>query len=329
MDMPLQQNKSTAPEATSNITYSPDWRGQRLIPKRVVIETVFGCNARCHMCPITLPDSREHKIMPIEKYRSLIDALSPYKYDIKMLDLFGLGEPLVDPWIFERIRYAREKGFRGLSISTNMHLMDAARQRELLDTGIETVIMSIDGIQKATHEAIRPRLDYDRVLDNALNLIRLRDDGDYKTRFVVRFIRQPRNHDEWEPYRVFWKTKLSENKNDLVLCYSIHDWSGKVDEDLGQRGDNQALETALEHVPCHHIYEKLVIQADGSVSLCFEDLYASPFGFGNVNETDPIEIFNSRRFNKIRNLHRDGKRKNLKICKGCSVLTNELLRIEG
>ena len=100
--------------------------------------------------------------------------------------------------------------------------------------------------------------------------------GDYKTRFVVRFIRQPRNHDEWEPYRVFWKTKLSENKNDLVLCYSIHDWSGKVDEDLGRRGDNQALETALEHVPCHHIYEKLVIQADGSVSLCFEDLYASP-----------------------------------------------------
>jgi len=306
-----------------------EWRGERLIPKRVVIETVFGCNARCHMCPITLPETRKPEIMPMDKYRALIDALTPYREHIKMLDLFGLGEPLIDPLIFERIRHTRDKGFRGLSISTNMHLMDVAKRRAILDTGIETVIISIDGIKKETHEAIRPRVNYDRVLDNTLGLIRLRNEGGYKTRFVIRFIQQPRNHEEWEPYREFWKTHISKEKNDLILCYQIHDWSGKVDENLGASSDRPAMDTLLENVPCHHIFEKLVIQADGSVSLCFEDLYDSPFEFGNVHKMDPIELFNSPRFNKIRKLHQDGKRKNLKICEGCSVLTNELLRIEG
>ncbi len=306
-----------------------EWRGERLIPNRVVIETVFGCNARCHMCPITLPEKRKPEIMSMDKYCALINGLAPYREQIKMLDLFGLGEPLIDPLLFQRIRYTRDKGFRGLSISTNMHLMDAARRGAILDTGIETIIISIDGIKKETHEAIRPRVNYDRVVDNTISLIRLRNEGGYKTRFVIRFIQQPRNCEEWEPYREFWNTHISKERNDLILCYQIHDWSGKVDETLGASSDRQAMDALMESVPCHHIFEKLVIQADGSVSLCFEDLYDSPFGFGNVNEMDPIEIFNSPRFNKIRKLHQDGKRNNLKICEGCSVLTNELLRIEG
>jgi len=306
-----------------------EWRWERLIPKRIVIETIYGCNARCHMCPITLPEIRKPEIMPMDKYSALIDALAPYREQVKMLDLFGLGEPLLDPLIFERIRYARGKGFRGLSISTNMHLMDAVKRRAILETGIETVIISIDGIKKETHEAIRPRTNYDRILDNTLGLIRLRNGEGYKTRFVIRFIQQPRNHHEWEPYREFWRQHISKDRNDLVLCYQIHDWTGKVDENVGVNPDRQVLDESLEHVPCHHIFEKLVIQANGSVSLCFEDLYDSPFQFGNVHAMDPIEVFNSPRFNKIRKLHLDGKRKNLEICNGCSVLTNELLRVEG
>lgn len=259
----------------------------------------------------------------MDDFKRVVDALTPYRDKVKMFDLFGLGEPLLDPLIFERVDYVRNAGFRNLSFSTNAHLLDSGKQKMLLDTGIDTVIFSIDGMKKETHEAIRVRTDFDRVVKNAQETVRMRDEGGYKTRFVVRFIRMDMNRDEWDPFRSLWEGITSEDKNDIVTCYDVHNWSGAVmdKDDLVSQRDAE-----LEATPCHHIFEKLVILANGAVALCFEDILEGQFRFGNAFEQDPIEIFNSERFNKIRRLHVAGKRTNLKICGECSVLDNERTR---
>ncbi len=305
------------------VSTTPEWAGGTIVPERVVIETIYGCNARCSMCPIEMPSSRPKGIMPMDDFKRIVDALTPYREKVRMFDLFGLGEPLLDPLIFERIDYVRGAGFRNLAFSTNAHLLDAGKQKRLLDTGIETVIFSIDGVKKETHEAIRARTDFDRVMKNALDTVRRRDEGGYKTRFVVRFIRMDMNRDEWEPFREIWGRATSADKNDIVSCYDVHNWSGVVaDKDsVVSRRDPE-----LEATPCHHIFEKLVILANGAVALCFEDVLEGQFRFGNAAEEDPIAIFNSERFNRIRRLHMSGKRTNLKICGECSVLDNERTR---
>ena len=43
------------------------WDGERLTPKRVVLETVFGCNARCRFCIIDQPTSRRKLVRPGSK----------------------------------------------------------------------------------------------------------------------------------------------------------------------------------------------------------------------------------------------------------------------
>lgn len=299
------------------------WNGELVIPERVVIETIFGCNARCTMCPIDVPTSRSKGIMPMDGYQKIIDDLKPYKDTVKMFDLFGLGEPLLDPLIFERIDYARAAGFRGLAFSTNAHLLEGESQKKLLETGIETIIFSIDAFNKETHEAIRVRTDYDRVMKNCRDIIRMRDEGDYKTRFVVRFIRQDSNRDQWPAYKKYWEGQTSADKNDLINCYDVHNWSGVVEEKKNIAGTQQQ---EIDIEPCHHIFEKLVILANGAVALCFEDILDAQFKFGNAFEENPIEIFNNTSFNKVRKLHTAGKRCNLKICGECSVLYNERTR---
>jgi len=322
-DHESRYDKKKSPEL-----FETKWNGERIIPKRIVIETVFGCNARCSMCPIDQPTQREKGFMPMRDFCKVVDALIPYRDRVKMFDLFGLGEPLLDPFIFDRINYVKRKGFTGLSISTNAHLLSSDKQKKLLESGIETIIFSIDGVKKETHEAIRARTDFSRVVKNATDTIRLRDKMGSKTRFVVRFIHQPRNRDEWEPFHQFWSQALSKDKGDILNRYKMHNWSGKVmgkEEVLyGEKSDD-----AIKTMPCHHIFEKLVILADGSVGLCFEDILDAQFGFGNAIEEDPIEVFNSIRYNKIRRLHIEGKRFNLGICKECTVLNAELARIEG
>jgi MoaA/NifB/PqqE/SkfB family radical SAM enzyme len=307
-------------------TYDPDWTGQPLVPRRVVIETIFGCNATCGMCVINHETERQKGYMPMERFVTLANALAPFRDSIDMFDLFGLGEPLIDPHLADRIRLVKQLGFRNTAISTNAHLLDEKKQKALLEAGLDTVIFSIDGFSAETHEAVRERTNYQRVVDNALSMIRMRDQGGYKTRFVVRFVRQERNAHEWDAYREFWLGQVSRDKRDIVMAFDVHNWSGQV---VGEVSGHDAADSddPFDALPCHHIFEKLVILADGSVSLCFEDILDAQFKFGNVFEQDPIEIFNSPRFNKIRNLHAAGKRCNLGICSKCMVLVNETKRI--
>ena len=167
-----------------------------LIPKRIAIETIFGCNASCTMCVIDLPTERKKGIMPFEMSKHILDELLPYKNQIDRLDFFGLGEPLLDPYLFQRIKYAKEKGFRNIAISTNADILNKEKQKKLLETGIDVVLFSIDSVKKEIHEKIRRGVKFERVVGNCQSIIKMRDRGNYKTRFIMRFIRQNCNK-EW------------------------------------------------------------------------------------------------------------------------------------
>ncbi len=317
----------TAPaprSAESATVYDPLWNGERIIPRRIVIETIFGCNAACGMCVINHPTSRKKGIMPLDKFKHLIDRLAKYSASVEMLDLFGLGEPVIDPHLAERISYVKASGFRNTAISTNAHLLSEERAVDLLKAGVDTVIFSIDGFSKEVHEAVRARTKYERVVKNCVNMIRLRDSRGYETRFVVRFVRQPSNEHEWDDYYRFWRGVISLDKRDLLIRYDVHNWSNQIDNTTTRADWRDPI---IEVAPCHHIFEKIVILANGAVALCFEDILEAQFRFGNAFEDDPIDIFNSARFNKIRKLHTAGKRCNLNICSGCMVLCNEPRRV--
>ena len=126
----------------------------QIIPKRVTIETIYGCNATCIMCPISLPSKRKKGKMDMELFKKILNDLEPYRDKIEMMDFFGLGEPLLDPLIFKRIRIAKDMGFRGLGISTNADLLNKDKQENLLKSGVNNVIFSIDGFKKQTHESL-------------------------------------------------------------------------------------------------------------------------------------------------------------------------------
>ena len=193
-------------------------------PKRLQIETFFGCNAKCVMCFVGYPESnndgvRKKGTMSMEMFKNIIDSMLPYKDHIEKVDLFGLGEPLLDRHLFERIKYVKEKGFQNIAISTNADLLNTEKQKLLLDSGIDTVIFSIDGIKKETHENIRKGVHFERLVDNCQNMIAMRDQGNYNTRFVIRFIRQPSNLKEWASFKQFWQSKQFHSS--IIFIFSI------------------------------------------------------------------------------------------------------------
>jgi sulfatase maturation enzyme AslB (radical SAM superfamily) len=286
------------------------------IPKRVSIETIYGCNASCIMCPIDIVSPRKKGVMPVSLTTKIFQELAPHAHLIDKLDLFGLGEPLLDPHLIARIREAKSLGFRNLAISTNAEKLDATKRADLLDSGIETIIFSIDGIRPETHEAIRRRLHYPVVLENCLAMIRERNEGNFPTRFVVRFIRQPLNEAEWDDYAAFWSEALSAARRDVIIRYDAHSWSGAVtakDQHLAQR------DPLIEIQPCWHVFEHLVVLCDGTVPLCSEDWHKGTVKYGNVATDSVLDIFNSKTIARIREIHASGQKTKIPLCQECTV----------
>lgn len=291
------------------------------IPKRLQIETVYGCNARCVMCALTFESSRPKGIMTEQMFKGVVDSLVSYNHIIEKVDLFAMGEPMLDPHIFERISYVRDKGFRNVAISTNVDLLSEVKQRKLLATGIETVIFSIDGINKETHESIRPGVMFENVISNCLSIICKRDKGNYKTRFLVRFIRQASNNPEWEEFRAFWQLRLSPDKGDRLIKYDVNTMGGAVfskDELIGDRIDQR-----IEELPCHQVFDRLIVLSDGTVPLCCEDTPKAENIMGNVKDASPIEIFNGESFRRMRKIHCRGQKNSIPICENCTMLYSE------
>ncbi len=299
------------------------WNGEDICPKRLTIETIFGCNASCPMCVINHKTRRKKGIMSLEKFKKVVDDLSPFCSYFQMCDLFGLGEPLLEPHIFKRIKYMRDRGFRNLAISTNADLMDKDKSKALLDTGIETVIFSLDGIRPETHEKIRRGVSYERVVNNIHEIIGLRDKRNYNTRFIIRFIRQKSNKDEWEEYLNYWSQHIKPGKKDFITSYNMHSWGGLVQNKDEMLVEINGRNKEIERAPCHHAFDIITILADGTVPLCSEDELSAEHDFGNAFEVHPLEIFNSVKFKKIRELHVKGRKNTLMPCKDCTVLYSE------
>ena len=292
-----------------------------IIPERIQLEVVFGCNASCIMCPVDLPTERKKGVMSMDLFRYIVDEMSVYSSDIEKFDLWGLGEPLLDKTLFEKIVYAKSKGFRNLAIATNADLMDEAKQYSLLETGLDTIIFSIDGCRKETHEKIRKGVDFENVIENARGIVEKRNRRDSKMRLVFRFVRQESNKNEWDSFKKYWGDIISPERNDMISGYDIHNWGGEKPLS-GRDAEKRDIET-LEKA-CHHVFDRLIILCDGTVPLCCSDLHHGRYALGNINDSSPIDIFNNAKINKIRKIHTAGEKNSMKICRDCSILQSEL-----
>lgn len=289
----------------------------RVIPERIQVETAFGCNASCTMCPVDLPTGRKKGVMRFETFKLFIDQMAPHRDHIGLVDLWGLGEPLLDKGLFDKVRYGHEAGFTQLAIATNGDLLAEDRIEELLRSGLETVIFSIDGIRAETHEVIRRNTDYANTIANIETLIRRRAETGARLKIVLRMIRQDDNRAEWPAFRDHWRAKLSREHEDTVIGYDVHTWGGSVDTPGG------AMVEVPPDVACHHVYDRLIVLWDGTVALCCADMHLGEYALGNIHDTPAIDLFNSAAMRRYRMMHESGRREEMEICKRCTILQSE------
>lgn len=295
-----------------------DIEAGRLIPNEVAIETVFGCNASCPMCFIDQPTDRQKRVMKMDLFKRVVDALAPVKDEITRFDMWCLGEPLIDPHLEKRVAYVKDLGFNHVAISTNADLMTPERAHDLMAAGLDTLIVSLDGTTKKVLEACRPGVDFDKAIGNTRAAIRIRDANDFGTRFLIRFIEQKPNVDQWPEYKAYWGSLISRERKDNVCRYRQHNYGGFTGDKQEMVG--REITEDMERMPCRYVFETIQVLSDGRLCLCPADFLHGSMGIGNTAAEHPLAAFNSDNYKQIRKLHACGDKNDMKICEDCTIL---------
>lgn len=121
-------------------------------PKYLSIQTTSFCNATCIFCPYPEIENRfPFKIMDMDLYKKIIDECCNYEVEGVILNMNN--EPLTDPYLVERINYAKNKlpescvHFLTNGVSLTEELTD-----KLLDSKLDWIGISFHGIQRETVE---------------------------------------------------------------------------------------------------------------------------------------------------------------------------------
>lgn len=268
-------------------------------PHVIRIETTNRCNANCIMCTRDKL-TRPIKVMDLDLFKKIVDECAKKK--VKTLHLHNFGEPLLDPRLCDRIKYAKEKGIK-LRIFSNFSVLNEELARSLIDSGIDEIKISIDGATKETYEAIRRNLDFEQVEANIEMMLRLREEMDAKApKIKLVFVATETNEHEVNDFKKRW-----EDKVDKVLISSYHNWAGGLDKD-GEKW------TRLQ--PCFRIWRTFTVLCDGRVSLCCLDFDGKVI-LGDVNNQTIEEIYKGSKLRGIQRSHLNWDYGRIPICLDC------------
>lgn len=284
--------------------------GAWVFPKYFEIETINACNARCRMCTVTDWNKQDRLVMSDSLFEKFVDEVSSYSHWIETVCLNKHGEPTLDKKLPEKVRMLKAAGIKKTTFATNAQLLKPPLAEKLFDAGLDDVMISLDAITKETFETIRVRLNYDVVLQNTLELIRLRNQKNSDMTIRVRMVLMDENRHEFPQWLDFWKSKLSSI--DQIYAKPEHTWGNQWGTENQEKIERYAT------VPCQYLFSSMVIQVDGKVPLCAVD-YNTRYLMGHFARQSIREIWTDKACATVRKIHEEGQRNKIKMCQGCSI----------
>lgn len=145
-------------------------------PRHAYIETVAACNLVCPGCDReAIEGSRNGARMSVDTFKKIIDGLSPH---LEYLEYHVGGENWAHKQSAEMLRYAKANNpyLFTLTSTNGLYFNTEAQRRDALLSGIDVIIMSIDGATAESYDRYRVRGDFNQVVENMRAMIKMREE---------------------------------------------------------------------------------------------------------------------------------------------------------
>ena len=158
---------------------------------KIYIEPTNRCNITCRTCMRNTWDEQMGMMNP-KTFDRILPGLSALSH--KPVVMFGgIGEPLFHPRITEMVGDVKALGCE-VELITNGTLLSAKRSRQLVDSGLDTLWVSLDGATPESYADVRLGATLPKVLEN-LQRFRPMRKGFYhpKPELGIAFVAMKRN----------------------------------------------------------------------------------------------------------------------------------------
>lgn len=287
-------------------------------PQTLKFETTNICNADCIFCGYQYQD-REKGNMPMELYKKAIDEyVSLGGKNIGFTPV--VGDPLVDKYIIERIKYAMDKKIEDIYFHTNGILLGRKNLvDELLTSGLKKLHVSTAGFDREMFERVYRSKKYDDLVEGVRKLLRRNKElGNPVTIFMEFRPDKPIEEVLKDPDFVeYVKPYIPENRISWITEFD--NWGGMITED--QLTGNMKMATApnVKKRPCSRTFTAMVMW-DGDIRACSCRFKAGSFNdltVGNINGDNTLNsVWKGQ---PVRDLRRTFVKDELhEVCQSCS-----------
>lgn len=290
------------------------------MPVSISIEPTTACNLGCPECPSGLKQfTRETGNLKTDFFRNVIDQISRR---LSYLTFYFQGEPFINPKFLEMVSYASEKGVY-TATSTNAHFITPEVAKKTVESGLDRLIISIDGTTQEVYESYRRQGSLDKVLEGTRNIIAAKKEAGSKTPHIIFqfLVVKPNEHqiddvlklgEEMGVDEVRFKTaQVYDYKNGNDLIPTIDKYSRYRKNADGTYSVKNSLDNH-----CWRMWQGCVITWDGLVVPCCFDKDAT-HRMGDLRQTNFKELWRGEEYQQFRTAVLGG-RNDIDICKNCS-----------
>lgn len=289
-------------------------------PVSISIEPTTSCNLRCPECPSGLRSfTRSTGMLDVNLFKSIINQ--SYQTAAYLL-LYFQGEPYLHPQFVELVNYASAKGLY-TATSTNAHYLTDENAKKTVESGLDRLIISIDGSTQDTYEGYRVGGTLSKVIEGTRNLIEWKKRLNSATPFVIfQFLVVKPNEHQIEEVKALGKklgvdkvafktAQLYDYKNGNPLMPTIEKYSRyKKLPDGTYQFKNKLLNQ------CWKMWHSTVVTWDGTVVPCCFDKDAD-HQQGSLTDQNLEEVWEGNSYNDFRKRLLTN-RKSIDICQNCT-----------
>jgi radical SAM protein with 4Fe4S-binding SPASM domain len=290
-------------------------------PVSISFEPTTSCNLRCPECPSGLRAfTRPTGMLQKDFFSDTIDQLSK---ELLYLIFYFQGEPYLNPDFLEMVKYASQKGIY-TATSTNAHYLNDKSAKRTVESGLDRLIISIDGTTQDVYEQYRVGGKLEKVLDGARNVVKWKKELKSKTPFVFFqfLVVKPNEHQIEDIKKLAKETGVDEVRFKTAQVYDYENDPNQLipKNDKYSRykknknGVTEVKNSLQNH--CWRLWHATVISWDGLVVPCCFDKDAQ-HQLGDLKGMPFKEIWHNDKYVNFRRRILQSRR-NIDICANCS-----------
>ncbi len=299
------------------ITRKPKMKG---LPFSLSIEPTTACNLGCPECPSGLKQfTRPTGKLNLDLHEKMLDQLSR---SVFYINYYFQGEPFLHPNFLELIRSAKKRKVY-TATSTNAHFIDEAKAKEIVESGLDRLIISIDGLTQETYENYRVNGRLDKVIAGTKYLVEAKRKANSQTpHLIFQFLAvKPNEHEIPEVFSLGEKIGVNETRIKTAQLYDYKNGNPLMPENENYSRYSKTADGTyrLKYKTgnhCWRMWSSSVLTWDGKVVPCCFDKDAQHI-LGSIDDQPFIEVWKSPIYQGFRSSVLTN-RNQIDICQNCS-----------